>query len=131
MKKRGQIVMEYMALVGLALIFAIIISGFLLTQSARNYDERHKIAIDSQLTRIQNEMLAAYTSKDGYYSIIEFEPPYLGVRMNLTMQSPILKIMSDRTERMIYLPEYSGSIYIENGNMIIRKTDGIVWVDAV
>jgi uncharacterized protein (UPF0333 family) len=131
MKRNGQIIVEYTSLVALALIFAIIISGFLLIQSSRNADERHRIAIDSQLTRIQNEVLSAHASKDGYYSIVEFEPPYLGVRMNLTISSPALIIKSSRTEGLVYLPQTNGSIQITSGNIRIRKTEGMVWVDNI
>jgi len=131
MKRKGQIIVEYSVLIGLALVFAIIISGFLLIQSSRNVDERHRVAIDSQLTRMQNEILSAHTSKDGYFSIVEFQPPYLGVNMNMTLQPPILLIRTDRSEGMIYLPEFIGTIETDNGNIMIRNIEGIVMVGLI
>ena len=131
MKRKGQIIVEYSALIGLALVFAIIISGFLLIQSSRNVDERHRVAVDSQLTRIQNEILSAHTSRDGYYSRVEFAPPYLGVNMNMTLQPPILLIRTDRTEGIIYLPETIGTFETDNGNILITKKEGMVRVDLI
>jgi hypothetical protein len=131
MRRKGQIVIEYTALIGVGLIFAIIIIGFLMIQSSKNSDERHRIAIDSQLTRIQNEVLAAHTSMEGYYSVVEFMPPYMGVRMNITIEPPAMLIRSSRREGMIYLPPTNGSIAIESGSIILRKTGGIVTVEAV
>ncbi|MFT4309241.1 MAG: hypothetical protein ACMXYL_02020 [Candidatus Woesearchaeota archaeon] len=131
MTKKGQMITEYSSFIGLGLLFAIIIMGFLVSQGARNTEERHRVAVDSQLTRIQNEILSAYISIDGYYSIVEFEPPYLGVRMNLTIEPPIMIIKTEKIESIIYIPQTNGSIFVDQGTISLTKEDGTVQVTSV
>ena len=131
MTRKGQMIAEYSSLIGLALIFAIIIIGFIVIQGSRNTEERHKIAVESQLARIQNEVLSAYSANDGYYSIIEFYPPYMGVRMNITIQDSIAIIRSSNTEGIIYLPPMEGNIVLEEGTIRIDRSEGKIVVNTI
>jgi len=119
--KKGQIMIEFTIIFGIALIVFAIMLVIITGQISNNLQKKHQSAVENQGQRLQNEMLAAYSAEDGYYTTFRFNPPYEGIMMSIYINNTLAIINSSRVSVRIKIPRVYGTIDTSNANITIQK----------
>lgn len=125
--KKGQVAMEFVALVGIAfftfLTFLVIILYH--TQQLREQKD-DELLVDVSLT-VQNELNSASTVKDGYYRQFTVPTTLDGKTYSITKHAGKLYFDTAKQSTFIITPEYEGNVQL--GINIITKKEGVVHVN--
>ena len=129
--RKGQIMTEYAIIFGLALIFFAIMLAIITGQISDNVQKKHQSAVEAQGQRLQNEMIAAYSADNGYYTTFSFRPPYDGIMMSLYMNNTLAIINSTRVSIRIKIPQITGIVRTNDANItIIKNSTGSILVSS-
>lgn len=129
MKKNGQSAIEFLILIGVVisffLIFLFAIQGSISSKVIENMD----LTLKEIALNVINEVNLASNSVDGYYREFEIPSKILGNEYEINITDGVVFIRTLDNERALSLPAVSvvGDVYI--GKNIIRKEEGVVYLN--
>jgi hypothetical protein len=121
-QNRGQVAMEFVILVAVALTVSTIF--FLLNYESRANlaQEREYVALADLAYSLRTELNTATTVSDGYLRIFEL-PQTIDTRdYNLSIVSDVLVVTGEYTSFSLQIPHVTGSI--QKGDNVLKKING-------
>ena len=130
--KKAQSAVEFVILISVVLFFFI---GLLIviqySISDKTYENRN-VAFRETALSVQNEINLAYESTDGYYREFYVPEKVLGADYDITVQEGVIFVQSASGRHALSLPvpEDIEGTGIQKGDNVIRKQDGVVYLNG-
>jgi len=127
LKKKAQVSMEFVFLVGLAFMVMIVFISSTRSEFSSLQSQEERSLVKDVGVMIQHELIMASNVDDGYTRI--FSVPYNldGISYNIQTINNTLIIYTEEYESVLNIPSFVGDI--EKGNNTINKTDSIIYID--
>jgi len=130
LKNKGQTALEFIILIGVVIFFTTIFFAIINENLGQKNFEKRDIEIKLIASNVQDEINLALRSSDGYsrnFTIQEkiYSQDY---QINITGDLVYLKTSDSKHAIALPVPKLVGDI--KKGNNIIKKRDGIIYLNA-
>ncbi len=128
--KKAQSAIEFLILVGGVLIFFI---GFLFAIQSNIADksfERRNLAVKEVAVIVQDEINLALKSTDGYRRNFELPQEIDGIDYEISFVEDFIYINTTDNRHALALPIINITGNIQKGNNMIRKNDGMIYINS-
>jgi uncharacterized protein YpmB len=127
MKKRGQGIIEFVVLFGVALLFFVVIMASIQEKQSQRNKEKERIIVQNIALDVQDEINLAAGSSDGYRRNFQIPANILGKDYEIEITQGYVVAKLDG-----YIVDYEvfnvTGLIIEGDNLI-RKENGIVYLN--
>jgi hypothetical protein len=132
MRHNGQIAIEFLIYIGVALCIIIVFLASILAISESNMKARTYSDIDDMGKSLQQEFLLASQLEDGYIRRINLPATLNGKSYNVTLgqSNPLNSYITlgyEKSELFYLIPPVNGSII--KGNNVLRKQNGALQIN--
>lgn len=119
MTSKGQVAIEFSAMVGMAAVFFVVLAIFAQQMITQKSDERIIADIRDIALTIQSEFLLAAELEPGYVRTFEIQSPYHGHDVVLTNSENAIDVEYHNQRMSVPVPTFSGTI--QTGPNTLRK----------